>query len=328
MITLIVGRPRTGKTYYLCVVLLERLQRAFKKRPLVSNVRGHQDVTHVLNFDDDFTDRKYDKSLIILDEVQFYSCRDKKGEMFQHFTVHGHQERDYVWITQSTSALPTKWLGLVERTIKIETVAGSQISRALHYVGTPMRSDEPIESETFRPRATDLYKTVEDGMQPPKRRMPSKVWMLLFASLFFCVGAPMGGYFMVSHFINKTSVETVSAHTEKIIEDASSNHTGFITSAHASVFKDSFKEPQKKVFSVLHGDKFINKIENPQQLRFPMSVEEATARFTKDVTLYYSCGGRAVSDTRRFRNCSKTRARTWDESRGFEQDEISILPPS
>jgi len=311
MITLIVGRPRTGKTYYLVVLLLERLQRLFPKRQVVSNVRGHVGVKHPISFQDDFIDRKYDKSLIILDEVQFYSVRDKSGEMFRHFTVHGHQERDYVWITQSTAALPVKWLGLVERTIKIETVAGSQISRALHYVGAPMRGDEPIETETFRPRSTDLYKTVEDGMSPPKRKMPSKVLFLFFAALFFVVAAPMGGYFMITHFINKT---TVLNDVKKPVVPSDSS---FITSAHASVPSVSpvpSVPPVPKNFSLAKGSKLYhydnssNHIDidegynvDDHLIRYPLSVDDAIRLFDKPSKTFFSCNRTKFSDTKYFK---------------------------
>ncbi len=204
MIYLIVGKPRSGKSYYMATKLVPRLQKAAqakgKKFRLISNIRGHVDADVTIDFQDDFTDRKYDNSTLILDEVQYFSARDNKGLMFQHFTTHGHQGRDYYWITQSVAAIPRKWQGLVEKTIKIEPVAGSSISRAIHYIGIPRKGDMPMEVETYRPGPTDKYKTVEDGAEVPKRRMPGKVWALAAACVCAALAAPVAAYAVYKHF--------------------------------------------------------------------------------------------------------------------------------
>jgi len=316
MITLIVGRPRTGKTYYLVVILLERMQRLFAGRPVVSNVRGHVGVKHKIDFQDDFTDRKYDKSLIVLDEVQFYSTRDKNGDMFKHFTVHGHQERDYVWVTQSTAALPAKWLGLVERTVKIETVAGSQISRALHFVGTPLRGDEPIETETFRPRATDLYKTVEDGMSPPKRKMPSKVLFLLAAALFFVVGAPVGAFLAMKHLTQKQSIIAVSDNTQAVIDSALIKPVKIKDTVIKSVLRGDVVDSYNTGVSYTEGGNML--------VRYPLSVSQALAVFNNSNRSFVGCNHRYFSDEM-IRDCEKKRVRTLDESSLFSQSR-SALP--
>jgi len=318
MITLIVGRPRTGKTYYLAVILLQRMQRLFPRRPVVSNVRGHVGVQHKIDFQDDFTDRKYDKSLIVLDEVQFYSTRDKTGDMFKHFTVHGHQERDYVFITQSTAALPAKWLGLVERTIKIETVAGSQISRALHYVGSPMRGDEPIETETFRPRSTDLYKTCEDGMTPPTRKMPSKVLFLLAAALFFVIGAPTGAYLAMKHLTQKQSILAVSDKTQTILDSAPVREVSIVIE---EVVGSSVLHANA-VNSYATGVTYTNG--GNELIRYPLSVKQALLAFNNSDRSFISCHHLSFSDEM-IRDCEKRRVRTLDESRLFSQSR-SALP--
>ena len=190
MITLIVGVPGSGKTWFAVEKLIPAKLRASGLR-LASNIRGHVDADLIIDDDADITNPRFDKKLIVLDEVQFVALRDKKNEMFQHFTVHRHTQREYLWITQSLSALPKKWLGLVERTIKVSPVAGSATSRAQEYLGLPRVIDLPVNSTMFRPGPTDKYQTVETGFETMKRRVPGKVIALSIALIASVMAAPL-----------------------------------------------------------------------------------------------------------------------------------------
>jgi len=220
MITLIVGVPGSGKTFYAVERLIPNL---LKKKPVCfSNIRKHVDSKSVFGFDDDFTVSEYDNALIVLDEVQFFSLRDARGELFRHLTIHRHSGREYIWITQSVSAIPRKWLGLVERTIEISSIAGSQLSRARYYQGLPRR-DNPVLSEVrFLPGATDKYQTVEDNAQEIKRTVPFYVWKMAAALVGVISLTAFLGFYAFGHFMGRgeASISKVSVSSKPAMKRA------------------------------------------------------------------------------------------------------------
>jgi len=198
MIHYIEGFPGLGKTYFSVVILAKRLKEKREKpyEHIVSNVRGYD------SDDFDVEDLAKPNTLYIIDEIQKFNKHHDK--LFLHLCEHRHLGQDWVIMTQCKDAIPRKFMGLIERSYCLEPVAGGSSTRAVCRIGKPNVTNKMIISnEIFKPRATDVYKTVSDGSQIPKRKMPMKYIMIMAVVpvLFFVtIGIGKAAY---SHFSGK-----------------------------------------------------------------------------------------------------------------------------
>lgn len=177
MIHYVEGFPGLGKTYFSVVILAERIKKNRSKtyQSIVSNVRGYK----ADDFDIDDIERP--NSLYIIDEIQkFNKYHDK---LFLHLCEHRHLGQDWIIMTQCKDAIPRKFMGLLERSYCLEPIAGSSFTRAVTRIGKPIITNKMvISNETFQPKKTDVYQTVSEGAEIPKRKMPMK-YILIFAAL-------------------------------------------------------------------------------------------------------------------------------------------------
>jgi len=290
MITLIVGVPGSGKTWYAVEKLIPKLMK--RKKKCFSNIREHTDAHKTFGFEDDFTVSEFDNSLVILDEVQFFSLRDSKGLFFQHLTIHRHTGRDYIFITQSVAAIPRKWHGLIEKTIEISSIAGSQYSRARHYQGLPKLANPVLAEEKFHPCATDKYKTVEDGVDETKRAVPFYVWKMAFGLFATFSFTAFLGFAVYNHFFNE----------EHLVKEALASTTPVID----QLEKSKTLKPDSP-----QGDKLNNEFPpvNPQLSSFPMGLDDALAFLDSgdEIQRVARCGGNVYSDNPYYKCNQKSR---------------------
>lgn len=208
MIVYVEGMPGVGKTYYtvnnIIPELVKRRQGFGGYSAVFTNIRGYNDFD-AKPFD---IQNLFEKnSLYVIDEVQQYN--DRAEFLFRHFCVHRHYGQDIVIITQIKDALPRKFFGVVERSVQVEPIVGSQFSRAVHKVGKPNANNRlVIKVDHFKPGPCDKYKTVDDGSEVTSRRVPTR--FLVYVGLLFCfvcmtVG---GGFWAYRHFTAKAEHKT------------------------------------------------------------------------------------------------------------------------
>jgi len=282
MITLIVGVPGSGKTWYAVEKLIPKLLKS--KKRCFSNIRGHVDAKKTFGFDEDFTISDFDNSLVVLDEVQFFSLRDASGVFFRHLTVHRHTGRDYVFITQSTAALPRKWLGLVEKTIEISSIAGSQFSRARHYQGIPKITNPVLAEEKFKPCATDKYQTVEEGVEETKRTVPFYVYKMAGG---LCAAVAVTGFIafaVMNHFFPDKEKSAV------VVAEANVQGDHLDNTKVIPVLEDESKPDESTIAET--------KAINPQIAHFPMNLDDALSFLDDGKPIHHivKCGKNFYSD--------------------------------
>lgn len=171
MIMLITGRPGVGKTWWV----VHRLMRRYKGRKILANIRGLR-LPHipVENLERQVQEKGI---VVILDECQTYLQREKW--LFEHLCVHRHYGQDWVLITQTTAALPRRYLGLVEEHWHLSPLAGSSWTIARRYLEAATTRDilkYPVASETFRPTKTDLYISAMHEAGLVRRRVPVRLY--------------------------------------------------------------------------------------------------------------------------------------------------------
>lgn len=218
MITAIVGKPGSGKSYYACSRVLADAARYRHVSVLMDGVQGIPGV-RVLSIDEvapvaesgmmrrasdprGWVDTGGGSSLLVLDEVQrIWGTQGGKGQTLsqadrEFFQMHRHLGLDVIVIAQGVAQITTQLAVLVDRTIAVKPVGkkfwgGTGLGRVLSLSVREGAADEGAvvqrQMVRVRPEVFAHYRSFEEGIAGESTPLMSGYAGALGSRIAICV---------------------------------------------------------------------------------------------------------------------------------------------